>query len=145
MITDYMTLFSAFVRDLPNFSGFADAVLQQAEDLQAVVSELISGFSVDSAEGPQLDMIGESLGLSRKNAADDSDETYRAYIKAKLAIWRWDGTNGSVPALLTEAFPGQGVTFDDNSNMSVSVGNTGSLPGAAEDVLPVPAGVSLEV
>ena len=53
------------------------------------------------------------------------------------------GRAQSVPALLAEALPGQGVTFNDNGNMTVSVGNTGSLPGAAGDVMPVPAGIML--
>ena len=145
MPDSYLSLFSAFVRDLPRFSALAAAVLQQAEDLRAVIPELLETASLDFAEGEQLDMLGESFGLSRSDAADDSDETYRACINAKLVLWRWDGTNQSVSSVLAEAFPGQNVTLTDNGNMTVTAGNTANLPGDPADLLPVPAGVKLEV
>lgn len=138
MITDYCTLFSATVRELPRFSAVAQMILSQAEDLISLIPYLQSAFSVDNAEGAQLDLIGETLGVPRSAAADSSDETYRAYLKAKLILWRWDGTNESVMALLAEAFPGQGVTMMDNGDMTVTVENAPLL-----SLLPIPAGVGL--
>ena len=126
------------VRELPRFAGLARTVLGQAEELISLVPALQTAFSVDTAEGVQLDLVGETLGVSRSAAADSSDETYRAFLKAKLALWRWDGTNESVPALLAEAFPGQGVTLKDNGNMTVTVENADS-----ESILPIPAGAAL--
>ncbi len=145
MPESYMTLFSAFVRDLPRFSALAAAVLQQAEDLRAVIPELLETASLDFVAGDRLDMLGEGFGLSRSDAADDSDETYRAYINAKLVLWRWDGTNRSVGAVLAEAFPGQNVTLTDNGNMTITAGNTENLPGDPEKLLPAPVGVRLIV
>ena len=138
MISDYCTLLSAAVRELPRFSALAQAILSQAEDLIALVPVLQSAFSVDTAEGVQLDLIGETMGIPRSEAADPSDETYRAFLKAKLILWRWDGTNESVTSLLAEAFPGQGVTLQDNGDMTVTVHNASS-----ETLLPVPSGVAL--
>ena len=143
MITDYCTLFSAAVRELPRFSVLAQAILRQAEDLISLIPSLQSAFTVETAEGVQLDLIGETLGVARSSAADSSDETYRAFLKAKMALWRWDGTNGSVAALLTTAFPEQGVTLQDNGDMTVTVDNTAALPAAAETLLPLPAGVEV--
>ena len=145
MLDSYIALFSAFVRDLPRFSALAAAVLQQAEDLRAVIPDLLESGSLNDAVGEQLDMLGESFGLSRSDAADDSDETYRAYINAKLVLWRWDGTNQSVSSLLAEAFPGQNVTLTDNGNMTITAGNTENLPGDPEELMPVPVGVRLIV
>ena len=141
---DYMTLFPAHTRDLPRFSALARAVLGQAKDLISVIPALASGFSVDGAVGPQLDIVGASFGCSRADAADASDETFRDYIKAKLVLWRWDGTNATVSALLRDAFPGQSVSVVDNGDMTLTGNNTGSLPGEAGELLPVPAGVRLE-
>ena len=138
MITDYCTLFSATVRELPRFSAVAQMILSQAEDLISLIPYLQSAFSVDNAEGAQLDLIGETIGISRAAMADSSDDAYRAFLKAKLALWRWNGTNESVTSLLAEAFPGQGVTLKDNGDMTVTVENADS-----ESLLPIPAGAAL--
>lgn len=138
MITDYCSLFSAAVRELPRFSALAQAILSQVEDLVSLTPSLQSAFSVDTAEGVQLDLIGETMGIPRSAAADSSDDAYRAFLKAKLALWRWNGTNERVTALLAEAFPGQGVTLTDNGNMTVTVEHADS-----ESLLPIPAGAAL--
>ena len=143
MITNYCTLFSAAVRDLPQLSALAQAILSQAEDLISLIPSLQSAFSAETAEGVQLDLIGETMSIPRSAAMDSSDETYRALLKAKLSLWRWDGTNESVRDLLAEAFPGQGVTMTDNGNMTVTVVNMAALPAIAEVLLPLPAGVEL--
>ncbi len=135
----YLSLFSAAVRELPRFSMLAQAVLRQAEEMMTIVPETAAAFSVDQAAGVQLDWIGETLGLKRMMTADHSDDSYRDLIKAKLILWRWDGTNESVPGLLEEAFPGQGVRMQDNGDMTVTV-----EPEQAELVLPVAAGVRKE-
>ena len=142
-LASYLSLFSAAVRDLPKFSALSEAVLSQAEELISLVPSLLTAFSIDTAEGVQLDLLGENLGLPRSAAADPSDETYRACLKAKLILWRWDGTNETVSALLQEAFPEQAVTLTDNGNMTVTGTNTESLPGESAALLPIPAGVGL--
>ena len=94
--------------------------------------------SADAAEGVQLDLIGETMGVPRSAAADPSDENYRACLKAKLALWRWDGTNETVTEMLDEAFPGKGITLQDNGDMTVTVENADY-----ESLLPIPAGTAL--
>ena len=49
--------------------SLAGAVLQQVMDLQALVGELNAAFSPASAQGAQLDALGESLGLSRQDTS----------------------------------------------------------------------------
>ena len=138
MNQDYMGLLSGAVQELPRFSAFAREILSQAEELLSLIPSLQSAFSVDNAEGAQLDLIGETIGISRAAMADSSDDAYRAFLKAKLALWRWNGTNESVTALLAEAFPGQGATLKDNGDMTVTVENAPLL-----SLLPIPAGVGL--
>ena len=138
----YIGLLSGFVRGLPRFAGVAEAVMRQAEELMDVVREIPEGFSVEAAEGVQLDLIGGAMGMRREDAADGSDETFRGYIRSKLALWRWDGSNEGVEKVLEEGVPGMEIGIRDRGDLTVEViGDVEELPGRAEEVLPVPAGV----
>ena len=95
---DWMTLFPAYTRRMPRFSALAQAVLSQAGDLEAVIRSIPAAYSPDHACGVQLDAVGEAIGLPRPDRLPDED--YRTYLLAKLALWRWDGTNGGLPDVL---------------------------------------------
>ena len=137
----YLELLSGFVRGLPRFAGVAEAVMKQAEELMAAVRVIPEGFSLEAAEGVQLDLIGRAMGLRREDAADESDGTYRDFIRAKLALWRWDGSNEGVGMVLEEGLPGMEVGIRDLGDMIVEVsGEVEGLPGNLGEVLPVPAG-----
>ncbi|MBO7662350.1 MAG: DUF2612 domain-containing protein [Clostridia bacterium] len=135
----YLDFFSSALREMPRFSALAAAVLKQAEDLQALVRSLPEAFSLPSAAGVQLDALGAALGLPRPEGA--GDEAYRAWMQARLRLFRWDGTNESVPALLSEIAPG--ACLEDHGDGSVTVTLAGPLPGSPEACLPVPAGIHL--
>ena len=143
---NYFEYLSGFVRGLPRFAGVAEAVMKQAEELMAAVRVIPEGFSLEAAEGVQLDLIGEAMGLRREDAADESDETYRGYIRAKLALWRWDGSNEGVEKVVEEGVPGMEIAIKDRGDLTVEVsGGIEGLPGRAEEVLPVPAGVRCRI
>ena len=131
-LSDYLKLFPGSTREKQKFMALAEAVLRQAADLAVLTAELQAGFSLASAEGIQLDAFAEVLGLSRE--AGMADETFRQYLRAKLALWRWDGTNEGIPAALA-AQPG--VTVTDNGNGTVTV----SPAGTEREMVPVSAGV----
>ena len=133
-----MNLFSPAVRKLPRFSSLAEAVLRQVVDLQAVIPAMEAAFSLDEAVGVQLDLLGDTLRLERGSL---SDEGYRELIRSKLALWRWNGMNESVPETLAECFPDGRVSISDNMNGSVNVGVTGTTPSNLDEKIPVPAGV----
>ena len=141
-LNDYLALFPGATRDKPRFMALAEAILRQVTDLFPLIAQLQSGFSYETAEGVQLDQVAASMGLSRKDTAEGtgcSDEVFRQYIRAKLALWRWDGTNKGVPGVLEEALPGS--TETDNVDGTVTVVPVGSLPAEAGKLFPVPAGV----
>ena len=120
----------------------ASAVLQQAVDLQATVEELNAAFAPASAEGMQLDALGESLGLSRLDTtagAAATDEVYRDFIRKKLIRWGWDGTNKTVPGITEQLQAGS--VENDNQNGTVTVTGAGTQPAAVKDLYPVTAGV----
>ena len=131
-LNDYLNLFPAYSREKPRFSALAEAVLRQATDLIALIPNLESGFSVDSAAGTQLDALGASFFTPRQLGWDD--ETYRKVLLRKLKLNTWDGSNETSFDYLEE-----GETFCDNVNGTVTVRTPSPLP--AEGMLPVPMGV----
>ena len=141
-LDDYLSLFPGSTREKARFMSLAGAVLQQVMDLQAVVGELNAAFSPATAQGTQLDALGESLGLSRLDTsagAAATDEVYRDFIRKKLIRWGWDGTNKTVPGI-TERLQA-GSMENDNRNGTVTVTGAGTQPAAVKDLYPVTAGV----
>ena len=128
---DYMTLFPGYTRDKPRFAALAAAVLQQVNDLIAMVPELESGFSVAHAVGEQLDALGVSLSIPRQSGWND--ETYRSILMRKLRRNQWNGLNSSAFEYVDE-----GETFTDNCNGTVTATTVEAVP--AGEVMPVPMG-----
>ena len=129
---DYMTLFPGYIRDKPRFAALAAAVLQQVNELMALVPALESGFSVGQAVGVQLDALGASVSVSRQNGWDD--ETYRRILIRKLRRNQWNGLNESAFDCVVE-----GESFCDNGDGTVTAATTESV--AANEVMPVPMGI----
>ena len=117
--------------------ALAEAILRQAAELIGVLPDLISAFSLDYASGEALSALGKSLGLARPEDMADTD--YRALIRIKLILWGWDGRNDSVQDVLDQAMPG--ATLSDNCDGSMTLHPAGTLPGEAEALFPVPAGI----
>ena len=131
-LSDYLSLFPASSRERPRFMALAEAVLRQAADLMTLAAALQPGYSFARAEGIQLDCEAEALGLKRAGSGTDvSDEAFRRYVLAKLALWTWDGTNETVPAVLEAASPGSILTDNGDGTVTVSGG----------DVFPIPVGI----
>ena len=129
---DYMTLFPGYTRDKPRFAALAAAVLQQVNDLIALVPELESGFSVAHAVGEQLDALGVSLSIPRQSGWND--ETYRSILLRKLRRNQWNGLNDSAFEYIDA-----GETFIDNCNGTITATTVEAVP--AKKVMPVPMGV----
>ena len=128
---DYMTLFPGYTRDKPHFAALAAAVLQQVNDLIALVPEMESGFSVAHAVGEQLDALGVSLSIPRQSGWND--ETYRSILLRKLRRNQWNGLNDSAFEYIDV-----GETFIDNCNGTVTATTVEVVP--AGEVMPVPMG-----
>ena len=142
-LSAWLALFSPVHREKPRFMALASTVLSQAADLMALYDEALpEAFAIDSAEGAQLDALGQLAGIPRPSASV-SDADYRLWLKARILANHWDGTNGSLPALLSEALPGADVRVTDNQNGTVSVSCSVSPPFLLPDLLPRPAGVRM--
>ena len=132
-LPDYLSLFPGSTREKPKFMALAEAVLRQAADLISLTADVQSGCSFASAEGVQLDDLAAAVGLRRETGM--ADGVFRQYLLAKLALWGWDGTNETLPAVFAAGLPGAGE--HDNQDGTVTV----SPSGTRRDLLPVPAGI----
>ncbi len=132
-LSDYMSLFPSYTRDLPRFSALAEVVLRQATDLITLIPNLESGFSVDGAAGAQLDALGASFFTPRQLGWDD--ETYRDVLRRKLKRVSWDGRNGTVSEFLSD-----GDSVADHDNWTATVRTADPLPLSACDLLPIVLG-----
>ena len=139
---DYISLFPGATREKQRFMAVAEAVLQQVTDLQAVVGEINEAFAPSSAEGMQLEALAVSLGLSRLDTSDGAvvtDEVFRDFVLKKLIRWSWDGTNGSVPGIVTKLQPGAVET--DNQDGTMTITGAGTQPGPIKGLFPVTAAI----
>ena len=137
-----LALFPGSTREKQRFMAITTVVLQQVMDLQAVVGETNDAYSPASAQGSQLDVLAESLGLSRLDTsagAAVTDEFFRDFIQKKLIQWGWDGTNKAVPAIVAKIQ--QGASQVDNMNGTVTVTGAGTQPAPVKALFPVTAGI----
>lgn len=143
-LNEYIDLLSGSMREKTRFVDFCSAVLQQVIDLSAVVSQINAAYSIEYAQGAVLDGIAASFGLSRADTTGGltvDDATFRSYVRMKMALWQWDGTDGTVPDILSIALQGSSQTDNQNGFVSVSAGV--SLPAASKKLFPIPAGVGI--
>jgi len=132
-----MTLFPACTRRKPRFCALAQAILSQAQDLETTIREIPAAYSPEGARGVRLDALGTASGLPRPEGL--ADEDYRQYLRAKFALFTWDGTNETAQPLLESIFPGSAIS--DNGDGTVTVRPVSPLQEAFH-LYPVPAGVS---
>ena len=129
--------FRGVTREKVRFMSLAEAVLRQVTDLQDVIATINSAYSVGEAAGIQLDAFAEVLGIRRVDLGENvPDLAFRQYITGKLALRRWDVTNGTAQAALDEALPGR--TETDNQDGTVTVRPDGDR---WKGLVPVPAGI----
>ena len=139
---DYIALFPGSTREKQRFMALAEALLQQAIDLQTVVGEINGAFVPESAQGSQLDALAESLGLNRLDTSDGAavaDADFRDFIRKKLIQWSWNGTNKAVPTIVAKIQ--QGASQTDNMNGTVTVTGAGTQPAPVKALFPITAGV----
>ncbi|MBQ9210936.1 MAG: DUF2612 domain-containing protein [Clostridia bacterium] len=142
-LESYLSLFPPSSRQKPRFLALASAVLGQATDLLRLVQvDFPAAWNLETSSGAALDALGALLNVPRP-ASDTSDEDYRLLLRARVFAHHWDGTNGSLPALLAAALPGQNIQLLDNQDGTVTAVAPTDLPFPLRDLIPLPAGVRL--
>ena len=85
-VTSYTGLITSEHADKPNFMATVAAVCSGAVDQQNFLADMPSNFDLDNAVGPQLDAVGEWVGISR-NINVPIDNVYFAWDTAGVG---WD-------------------------------------------------------
>lgn len=155
-VSEYLALIPSHHQDKPKYMAWLRAVLTMWVDLINCALDIDRAFSVESAVGPQLDWVGQMVGVSRKlpftpseGSRNLNDTDYRRLIKATIAQNAWDGTNESLPKLLNDSFPELGITVTDNMDMTMKAVVRGSFTQLqiemlnADLLIPRPAGVGM--
>ncbi len=136
-------LLSPSNRVRPRLCGLTAAVLAQAEDLFALLELYFSAFSPEEAEGPALDALAALCGTARPSTAM-GDADFRELLRARIAHLHWDGTNGTLAERLEAAFPGRGVSIQDNMDGTVTLRTDGgSFCRPVSALFPMPMGIRM--
>lgn len=64
-INDYLNLITSEHSDKPNFMAMIAAMVQPFVDIQNLLYTFSNAYDVDQAEGKQLDIVGQWVGVSR--------------------------------------------------------------------------------
>ena len=123
---NYLDFLSPHTRMKPRFAALTEAVLHQANDLFSLLDSLPAAWNPEEAVGAQLDAFGALAGIPRPENVSDSD--YRFFLRARLALRQWDGTNESLSDVLSRAFPDRTARLTDNQDGTVTVSLSGSAP-----------------
>ena len=124
---------------------------------EQLAERLISAFDVDTAEGPQLDILGAIVGINRMlkfQPTDASplmnDEDYRLCIKAKIIRNQWKGNAADLHDAWMNLFPDTAVfEIQDLQDMSFNIVVSGNFTSLQREIItngyiiPKPEGVRI--
>ena len=137
-VTHYTGLLTSLYKTSPNMNAWLTALLDKLNDISLCIDSFQYAFTVGSAAGAQLDIVGSEFGAARLLPFAPSggtsplldDLSYRKLIMAKLFAAHWNGQTASIYAWWPTAFPNTKIVIVDNQNMTVDVeigGLTNSL------------------
>lgn len=144
----------------PRFLATLTSLLEKVDAVENVINKLPSDFVIEKAAGRQLDIIGETLGVTRAfpfidgtEPSEMTDDVYRKVLMLKVASNNWDGTFGGFKRIWDSVFDGYTITSDykDNQDMSVDVSVSGDVSDDLEKLLllgtlfPRPMGVGYNI
>lgn len=133
----YLALLTSQYVNSPKLNALLYVMLKKFDDISQCMIKLDTALDLDSAVGPQLDMLGQTVGASRTLSFQPSfgvssildDVTFRTLIKARIAWNQWDGTQGSLYGVWHMLFPTATIVIADNQNMTATL-YIGGLPSS---------------
>ncbi len=139
----------------PKLNALLYALLRKFDDVSRCLVQMDAALDLDVAAGPQLDMLGATVGASRTVGFQPSggvspvltDSAYRLLIKARIGWNQWNGTIDGLYSLWARLFPGGSVVIEDNQDMTANIVVTGMLDSIVQDmiangyIVPRPEGV----
>ncbi len=79
-----------------NFIKLLSSYAQETQEIERMLMDLLDSFYVGTAEGDQLDAIGEIVGVDRQGA---NDTKYRNRVRARIRLNLTSGTTNEILAL----------------------------------------------
>jgi hypothetical protein len=152
----YLNLLTPEHQNSPKLVQFLTMLLQKLDDVSMALMKLEVLSDIDNASGVLLDYIGGAIaGASRTVSFTPSngvspildDNTYRTYIKAKIAANFWDGTIDSLYYIWQRLFPNFSIAIQDNQDMTATIYISGTPSSIFSDlvtngyIVPRPEGV----
>ena len=140
----YMNLLTSEYQISTKLKAWLNAVLQPFIQAGVIFGCMpIKYFDLDKAVGPQLDILGQIVGVNRTVNFQPSgginptldDYTYRILLKAKIAQNQWDGQLDSLYTIWGQLFPGGVINVQDNQNMTASITLAGSFSSIIQDLI----------
>ena len=143
----------------PRFMAELTKILEKIDPVHEIAFRIPELFSIDKAEGKQLNVVAELANISRAIPTDQlpagtviTDEQYRQLVRIKTASNNWDGTNIGLREIWNESLgKWYSAVYDDNQDMTISVSINGDIDPVIKTlmtsgmILPKPVGVSMQV
>lgn len=151
----YLNLITSEHFNKTNFISFLASFLSKVQDITSLLEVFDTYFTLDTATGKQLDVLGNIVGVKREVNFQPSngispildDATFLMVIRAKIAKNQWDGTIEQINDLWNSIFEYQKLILFDNQDMSLNVFALGFSDGIQKDlvnngyIIPKPLGV----
>ncbi len=125
-ISAYLNRITSEHKVRPKFMELVEARLKPFIDLYELLEEIDKSFDLDTAEGNQLDIIGQYVGVSRlldfqPNNAEPllPDPYYRMLLKARISLNNWDGSIEGIKNIWGNVFPEYEIQIVDNQDMTM--------------------------
>jgi len=115
-ITDYDQILDLLIqqyKDKPKFVAILEAMNDQADDLESALFEIRDNYWLSTAEGDQLDVIGEIQGESRQGR---NDTDYRTAIESRIILNNGSGEFETIITAFTDLFGATAVQLQNQGN-----------------------------
>lgn len=145
------------ILDRIDYGGDTQVQARNMRPVEEYADRLIDAFDVDTAVGPQLDILGDIVGVDRVLKFDPTDaspvmddNTYRLCIKAGIIKNQWKGSAKDLVDAWFTLFPDTPVfEIQDNQDMTFNVVISGDFTTLEREIIangyiiPKPEGVRL--
>lgn len=151
----YLALVTPQHADKPKYKAMLDAVFKYTDEIAELAIEFDNKYDVDQAEGAQLDVAADFVGVNRQVAYDPyagassilNDHLFRTILKAKICQNAWTGGIDDLSQKWSEILPEYALGIKDNMDMTMDVYMVGPIEPLLTELLqkgyivPKPAGV----
>lgn len=144
----YLNLITSEHRVRPKYIAYVSALLKIAGDVEDLLATMSQYFVLDSAQGAQLDILANRVGVTRGEYTDDQ---LRTLIKAAILRNTWNGSSSQAYTTWKMVFPGITMQIVENTGMEKTVLIIGTPTADQKDlmmsglIIPVAAGVMLNL